>query len=135
MPTQLSSKQLSRGDPMQNQNKNIRFVRYGNLVMLNESSLQKLNIVNFDELDNEDKIQELKKRFRCDRIAVHSSIADDDFRTPQVKILGSESNDAWVFHVDNGIRYTFDVTRNMFSKGNIKEKIRLSKLDCRDEIV
>ena len=40
-----------------------------------------------------------------------------------------------VQHIDNGIRYTYDVTKNMFSKGNISEKLRIAKFDCEDEVV
>ena len=32
-------------------------------------------------------------------------------------------------------RYTYDVTKCMFSSGNITEKLRVSKLDCTGEVV
>ena len=32
-------------------------------------------------------------------------------------------------------RYTFDLKKCMFSSGNITEKIRMSKLQCHDEVV
>lgn len=42
---------------------------------------------------------------------------------------------SWVTHVDNGIRYDFDVTKCMFSSGNITEKLRVAKFDCKGETV
>ncbi|XP_070566297.1 tRNA wybutosine-synthesizing protein 2 homolog isoform X2 [Ptychodera flava] len=67
------------------------------------------------------------------RIAKKSRVTEDGFRTPSVQlILG---NDGWVEHIDNGIRYSYDVTKCMFSMGNITEKLRLAKLDCQGETV
>ena len=34
-----------------------------------------------------------------------------------------------------GYRYRYNVETNMFSSGNITEKLRISKLDCSDEVV
>lgn len=70
------------------------------------------------------------------RVALSSRIVNDDYRTPSVEIKYDEtSQGGWVEHVDNGIKYAYDVTKNMFSKGNITEKLRISEWDCRDEIV
>lgn len=116
--------------------KSIRFVRYGDLVMINDSSLPKLGFTNSEELkESLLKLSDLKRRFRCQRIAIKSHINNDDFRSPNVIIIGEDKPDPWVIHTDNGIRYSFDVTKSMFCKGNIKEKIRLSKIDCTNEIV
>eukprot|EP00042_Codosiga_hollandica_P031169 m.186815 g.186815 ORF g.186815 m.186815 type:complete len:271 (+) comp53568_c0_seq4:544-1356(+) len=43
--------------------------------------------------------------------------------------------DPWATHVDNHITYHFDMTRCMFSRGNITEKLRIARFDCRNEIV
>lgn len=40
-----------------------------------------------------------------------------------------------VRHVESGIVFNFDVTECMFSSGNVTERIRMSKLDCTNEIV
>ncbi|KAL0974108.1 hypothetical protein UPYG_G00215460 [Umbra pygmaea] len=69
----------------------------------------------------------------ADRLAKISRISRDDFRTPRVTMLvGKES---WVTHVDNKIRYEFDVTRCMFSAGNITEKLRVASFNCSGETV
>lgn len=44
-------------------------------------------------------------------------------------------DDFMVNHIDNGIRYTFDITKNMFCKGNITEKLRIASWNCENEVV
>ena len=40
-----------------------------------------------------------------------------------------------VEHIENGITYSFDATKCMFSFGNLSEKLRMGNLDCRDEVI
>lgn len=44
-------------------------------------------------------------------------------------------DNSWVNHRENGITYSFDATKCMFSSGNLSEKLRMSRLDCTNEIV
>ncbi|XP_047441045.1 tRNA wybutosine-synthesizing protein 2 homolog isoform X2 [Mugil cephalus] len=67
------------------------------------------------------------------RLAKMSRISRDGFRSPEVTMLLGEHS--WVKHVDNGISYEFDVTKCMFSAGNITEKLRVAGFDCRGETV
>ncbi|XP_007889462.2 tRNA wybutosine-synthesizing protein 2 homolog [Callorhinchus milii] len=67
------------------------------------------------------------------RVARAGRVSADDFRTPAVTLLLGDNG--WVQQVDNGIRYTFDVTKCMFSSGNITEKLRISSFDCTGEVV
>ena len=67
------------------------------------------------------------------RLAQKSTITRDGYRTPQVKLLLGDNS--WVKHKDNGIVYSFDVTKCMFSAGNITEKLRIGKFDCAGETV
>ncbi|XP_069049896.1 tRNA wybutosine-synthesizing protein 2 homolog [Lepisosteus oculatus] len=67
------------------------------------------------------------------RLARMGRVSADSFRSPAVTLLLGE--DSWVTHVDNGIRYEFDVTKCMFSPGNITEKLRIASLDCSGETV
>ncbi|NXH87576.1 TYW2 protein, partial [Edolisoma coerulescens] len=60
-------------------------------------------------------------------------VMPDGMRTPSVTLLLGQ--DGWVEHVDNGIRYTFDVTKCMFSPGNITEKLRVASLPCSGEVL
>ncbi|XP_076005208.1 tRNA wybutosine-synthesizing protein 2 homolog [Genypterus blacodes] len=67
------------------------------------------------------------------RLAKMSRVSRDAFRSPAVTMLFGDHS--WVTHVDNGIRYDFDVTKCMFSAGNITEKLRVAAFDCREETV
>jgi len=44
-------------------------------------------------------------------------------------------NDAETIHVENSIKYKFDVSKIMFSSGNIDERIRMAKVANKNEIV
>ena len=69
----------------------------------------------------------------CSRIALSNRVAPDGFRSPVVRlVLGGTG---WVQHCDNGIKYVFDVTKSMFSAGNITEKLRMASMDCHGETV
>ncbi|KTF95100.1 hypothetical protein cypCar_00025195, partial [Cyprinus carpio] len=67
------------------------------------------------------------------RIAQIKKISQDGYRTPMVTMLLGESS--YVTHIDNHIRYEFDVTKCMFSSGNITEKLRIASFDCSGETV
>ncbi|NXY63073.1 TYW2 protein, partial [Callaeas wilsoni] len=91
------------------------------------------------------------------RVARRGRVMPDGMRTPSVTLLLGQ--DGWVEHVDNGIRwagaagcrwrgegtaltisagssrYTFDVTKCMFSPGNITEKLRVASLPCSGEVL
>lgn len=41
----------------------------------------------------------------------------------------------WVDHRENGILYSFDATKCMFSWGNLSEKLRMGALDCKEEVI
>ncbi|XP_017329489.2 tRNA wybutosine-synthesizing protein 2 homolog [Ictalurus punctatus] len=67
------------------------------------------------------------------RLAQIKQISQDGWRTPVVTMLLGDNS--YVTHVDNHIRYEFDVTKCMFSFGNITEKLRISSFDCTGETV
>lgn len=69
----------------------------------------------------------------CKRLAIDKGVRDDDYRSPDIELLLGEHG--IVNHRDNHILYQFDVTRCMFSFGNVREKMRMADLDCSDEIV
>lgn len=69
----------------------------------------------------------------CKRLAVDKGVRDDDFRTPIIElILGDHGI---VSRKDNHVTLEFDITKCMYSFGNINEKMRMAKLDCSNEIV
>ncbi|XP_049683537.1 tRNA wybutosine-synthesizing protein 2 homolog isoform X3 [Accipiter gentilis] len=67
------------------------------------------------------------------RLARRGRVLPDGMRSPSITLLLGQ--DGWVEHVDNGIRYTFDVTKCMFSPGNITEKLRVALLPCSGEVL
>ena len=73
------------------------------------------------------------KALECNRLAQDSQISRDGFRSSSAVLL--RGSDPWVEHSDNGVRYVFDVTRIMFSSGNVTEKLRVAEFDCRGEVV
>eukprot|EP00041_Stephanoeca_diplocostata_P012559 m.210255 g.210255 ORF g.210255 m.210255 type:complete len:451 (-) comp19003_c0_seq3:650-2002(-) len=54
-------------------------------------------------------------------------------RQSRVKLLFGESGR--VVHKDNGVLYSYDVTKCMFSSGNITEKIRVAAFPCEGQVV
>ena len=45
------------------------------------------------------------------------------------------SDNGWVDHRENGVLYSFDATKCMFSWGNLSEKRRMGQLDCKEEVI
>ncbi len=57
-----------------------------------------------------------------------------EYRTPQMEfILGEDKPE--IIHREHGISYKFDMTKIMFSKGNINERLRISKLIQPNEVI
>lgn len=69
----------------------------------------------------------------CRRLAVEKTIKNDDFRTPYIELLLGDNG--IVNHKENQIIYRFDITKCMFSFGNVREKMRMAELNCSEEIV
>lgn len=113
----------------------VKTIRYGDMVVIDRSSLPELHLPEDCRCIDDDMLAELKHRFLCERLAIKSVITNDAYRTPKIQLLGGDKVDRWVEKKDVGIRYTFDVTRSMYSKGNIGEKQRVVQFDCTDEIV
>lgn len=47
----------------------------------------------------------------------------------------SREDVGWVDVKENGITYSFDITKVMFSSGNVTEKFRMGKIGCADETI
>ena len=69
----------------------------------------------------------------CARLARDERVACDEVRSSRAVIL--LGRDGWTEHVDNGVKYVFDVTKCIFSSGNVTEKLRVATFDCTDETV
>ncbi|GFS41009.1 tRNA wybutosine-synthesizing protein 2 homolog [Trichonephila inaurata madagascariensis] len=68
-----------------------------------------------------------------DLILLPASSFQNKMWSPCVEIL--RGSDGWVLHIDNKIKYTYDITKCMFSAGNISEKLRIAELSCEGETV
>ncbi|XP_007941601.1 tRNA wybutosine-synthesizing protein 2 homolog [Orycteropus afer afer] len=103
--------------------------RHGNLLLLSEDCFQAKQWKNL-----EPELWEIvASALGAQRLARRGRVSPDGTRTPAVTLLLGAHG--WVEHVDNGIRYRFDVTRCMFSFGNITEKLRVASLPCAGEVL
>uniref|UniRef100_G3PZ82 tRNA wybutosine-synthesizing protein 2 homolog n=1 Tax=Gasterosteus aculeatus aculeatus TaxID=481459 RepID=G3PZ82_GASAC len=105
------------------------FQRHGDLLLLGERCF---SLPLWKKMDQQ-LWSAVARGLGAKRLAKMSRISRDGFRSPVVTMLVGEHS--WVKHVDNGISYEFDVTRCMFSAGNITEKLRVAGFDCRGETV
>ena len=71
--------------------------------------------------------------FRVKRVAQESRVKADDFRSPNLRLVYGD--DPVVNVTNNGIVYSYDITKCMFSWGNITEKLRIADFDCSNETV
>jgi tRNA wybutosine-synthesizing protein 2 len=71
--------------------------------------------------------------FKVGRIAQEDRVKSDNFRSPNLKLLFGK--DPVVNVINNGVKYSYDITKCMFSWGNITEKLRIASFDCSNETV
>ncbi|KAL6656615.1 hypothetical protein ACP70R_004395 [Stipagrostis hirtigluma subsp. patula] len=67
------------------------------------------------------------------RLARQGKIMPNGTRDSTLELLVGDNG--WVTHHENGICYSLDATKCMFSSGNRSEKLRMGQLNCRDEVV
>ncbi|XP_042377401.1 tRNA wybutosine-synthesizing protein 2/3/4-like isoform X2 [Zingiber officinale] len=73
------------------------------------------------------------KSLGAQRLARQGRILPTGTRDSTLELLLGDNG--WVTHQENGIIYSFDATRCMFSSGNLSEKRRMGALDCADEVI
>lgn len=56
-----------------------------------------------------------------------------ELRVPKAKLILGEGTETT--HKENGIKYRLDVSKVMFSSGNIDERIRMGRLSCDGDVV
>ncbi|XP_035224530.1 tRNA wybutosine-synthesizing protein 2 homolog [Stegodyphus dumicola] len=106
-----------------------KWEKHGDLILLPSSSFQHPIWANFGN----SLWDVVSAALKCNKIARKYKVQNNDFRSPQVDLL--KGSDGWVTHVDNKIKYTYDVTKCMFSAGNISEKLRISNFSCEGETI
>lgn len=105
----------------------------------------------------EEELDQVLQKYKVSRIAQQEIIDDDDIRSPKAKILRQglifwnfmRVKRFWVLYIwslswgessliiqrENGVKYQYDLAKNMFSRGNISEKVRFANLDVTNEII
>ena len=73
------------------------------------------------------------KTLKAERLAKKSVISDDDFRSPKIKML--LGTNVWATKKENGIFYTWNIQKSMFSVGNITEKQRIASFNCSEQTI
>uniref|UniRef100_A0A7N1A2L6 tRNA(Phe) (4-demethylwyosine(37)-C(7)) aminocarboxypropyltransferase n=1 Tax=Kalanchoe fedtschenkoi TaxID=63787 RepID=A0A7N1A2L6_KALFE len=106
-----------------------RWERLGDIVVLPESSFKNKM---WDSLGNELWSTVAKSLGAC-QLAQQGRVASTGTRDSTLEILVGENG--WVEHRENGIVYSFDATKCMFSWVNLSEKLRMAGMNCRDEVV
>lgn len=66
-------------------------------------------------------------------LLLQARVAATGTRDSQLELLLGDT--AWVHHLENSIVYSFDAARCMFSSGNVLEKMRMARQDCRGQTV
>ncbi|EIE26282.1 Clavaminate synthase-like protein, partial [Coccomyxa subellipsoidea C-169] len=69
----------------------------------------------------------------ADRLVRQAPIANTGTRDSQAGLL--RGADGWTRHLENGVAFSLDVTRCMFSSGNVTERARMGRLRCASETV
>ncbi|KAL5775354.1 hypothetical protein ACOSP7_012911 [Xanthoceras sorbifolium] len=75
----------------------------------------------------------IAKSLNTSRLARQGRVASTGTRDSTLEILVGDNG--WVNHCENGILYSFDATKCMFSWGNLSEKLRMARLDCTNEVI
>ena len=102
---------------------------YGDLLLLPGTSFRD----KFWSDHLEEVLEAICDIFKVKRIARKKSVINDQFRSPKTEML--RGKETWVFRRENNITLHFDITRSMFSIGNISEKLRVAKFNCQGETV
>ncbi|KAK1557761.1 hypothetical protein Q3G72_031392 [Acer saccharum] len=75
----------------------------------------------------------IAKSLNTSRLARQGCVAPTGIRDSTLEILTGDNG--WVNHCENGILYSFNATKCMFSWGNLSKKLRTARLDCTDEVI
>ena len=91
------------------------------------------DLLSKNEALSEEIWQIIADSLKVSRIARQSEIANDKLRSSQVKMIVGDSGE--VEFVDYGVKFWLDVTKVMFSSGNVTERHRIGSIDMTGEVV
>jgi len=104
-----------------------RWERYGDLILFPKNSFSEDKI---SYLLNDDFWMIIANALKVSKIGIQGEIKGEFRQSGAHLVFGKDAN---VEHIENGIIYSFDVTKCMFSSGNISERIRVAQFDCDGE--
>ncbi len=95
------------------------------------------NIAIFHKISKKEAEKFLKKFKHIKTVCVRRGSIKGKFRKPQLKVLVSRAKKAKTetIHQEQGVFYKIDVSKLMFSKGNINERHRIAKIAKKNETV
>ncbi|CAG7821091.1 unnamed protein product [Allacma fusca] len=107
-----------------------KWEKHGNLILFPENTFQSSAFSQQPEL-----YPLICRLMKVTKIARKTGVItpNDPYRRPQVQLL--YGSDGWVSKTENSIRFQWDITRCMFSSGNITEKQRISSWDLSGQTV
>lgn len=69
----------------------------------------------------------------CTRVALQAEIDSGMMRKSNLELI--HGDDGWVVHKENFVDYEFDITKVMFSSGNVTERRRMGEFDLSGETI
>ena len=110
---------------------------FGNLAIIPNSAMNNSQWQDLFALITQEQEQEIwqiiARSLRVERLARQDRIATDMMRTSQVKMLLGGSGEVEIN--DFGVKFWLDVTKVMFSSGNVTERHRIGNIDMSGEII
>lgn len=110
---------------------------FGNLAIIPNSAMNNSQWQDLFALITQEQEQEIwriiARSLRVDRLARQDKIATDMMRTSQVKMLLGGSGEVEIN--DFGVKFWLDVTKVMFSSGNVTERHRIGNIDMSGEVI
>ena len=110
---------------------------FGNLAIIPNSAMNNSQWQDLFGRITQEQEQEIwqiiARSLRVDRLARQDKIATDMMRTSQVKMLLGSSGEVEIN--DFGVKFWLDVTKVMFSSGNVTERHRIGNIDMSGEII
>ena len=110
---------------------------FGDLAIIPNSTMNNSQWQDLFELITQEQEQEIwqiiARALKVNRLARQDKIATDMMRTSQVKMLLGHSGEVEIN--DFGVKFWLDVTKVMFSSGNVTERHRIGNIDMSGEII
>lgn len=102
----------------------LRYQRLGDIIVVKDRF--------FPREGRERLARELAERLRAKSVVLDMGVRGE-FRRPRIRLLYGTSTDT--YHMENGVVYHLDLSKVMFSKGNVHERRRLISSVAEGEVV